>query len=322
MKGEHMESPFKEIDPSQFTRHWLDVPYANEDPRQVLDLWLPNEGKGPFPLIVFVHGGGWVSGNKRENTMPGVFKFPSQGYAVACVEYRLVPDVRWPEPFEDVRAAVRFLRAHATEYNLAAEKIAIMGNSAGGHLANMVAAMAGRPMLQGRRYGNLDQSDAVQCLISIYSPTDLYQCDLCDRTTAEDQAIATGGMAARGDDGTKGMGSPQNQLIGMACIDNPQVAAGASPIAYVNADFPPALYLHGIQDHVVPYTQSVAMARMVNEKCGAGHAVLELFPECDHGAPELKTDQVIDRILDFIDSAIWEGEHKRTALPADIRLVD
>ena len=69
---------FREIDPTQFVRYFLDVPYADEDPRQVMDVWLPNEGEGPFPLIVFVHGGGWVSGNKRENTMPGVFKFPSQ----------------------------------------------------------------------------------------------------------------------------------------------------------------------------------------------------------------------------------------------------
>ena len=67
---------FREIDPSQFERCYLDVPYASEDSRQVLDIWLPNEGEGPFPLIVFVHGGGWVSGNKRENNMPGVFKFP------------------------------------------------------------------------------------------------------------------------------------------------------------------------------------------------------------------------------------------------------
>lgn len=155
---------FREIDPTQFARYFPDVPYADEDPRQVMDIWLPNEGEGPFPLIVFVHGGGWVSGNKRENTMPGVFKFPSQGYAVACVEYRLVPDVHWPEPLEDVRAAIRYLRAHAAEYNLDAENIAIMGNSAGGHLACMVAALAGRPVMNGRRYGNLDQSDAVQCL--------------------------------------------------------------------------------------------------------------------------------------------------------------
>ena len=321
-KGIAMESPFKPIDPAQFARHWLDVAYAKEDPRQVLDLYLPDEGDGPFPLIVFVHGGGWVSGNKRENTMPGVFKFPSQGYALACVEYRLVPDVRWPEPFEDVRAAVRYLRAHAAELNLNVGKIAIMGNSAGGHLACMVAAMAGRSMFLSGRYGNLDQSDAVQCLISVYSPTDLYQCDLCDRTTAEDQAIATAGMAARGDTGEKGMGKPQNQLIGASCLDNPAMAAAASPISFVNEDFPPALFLQGNQDHVVPYGLALPMARKVNETCGEGRATLELFPNADHGAEEMKTDEVVNRILDFIDDALWDGSHERTPLPAEVKLID
>lgn len=316
-----MENPFKPIDPSQFNTCWLDVPYADEDARQMLDIYLPNEGEGPFPLIVFIHGGGWVSGDKRENTMPGVFKFPSQGYALACLEYRLVPDVRWPEPFEDVRAAIRFLRAHAAEYNLKADKIAIMGNSAGGHLACMTAAMAGRPMLQGRRYGNLDQSDAVQCLVSIYSPTDLYQCDLCDRTTSEDQAMATGGMAARGDNGEKGMGKPQNQLVGASCIDNPVLAAAASPITYVNADFPKALFMQGIQDHVVPYGQAVGMARMVNERAGEGTATLELFPDADHGDPSMKTDEVINRIIDFIDDVLWDGPHARTPLPAEVKVL-
>ena len=312
---------FREIDPAQFARHFLNVPYADEDPRQVMDIWLPNEGEGPFPLIVFVHGGGWVSGNKRENTMPGVFKFPSQGYAVACIEYRLVPDVHWPEPLEDVRAAIRFLRAHAAEYNLNAENIAIMGNSAGGHLACMVAALAGRPVMNGRRYGNLDQSDAVQCLVAVYSPTDMYQLDLCDRTTAEDQAAATDGNTARGDTGEKGMGKMHNQLMGVSCMDNPEIAATASPIKFVNEDFPPAYFLQGVQDCIIPYTQSVSMVRMINEKCGVGHAELKLFPNADHGAAEMKTDDEVDLILDFIDRHIWEGEHLRTPLPKEIALL-
>lgn len=312
---------FREIDPAQFKRCYLDVPYASEDPRQVLDLWLPNEGEGPFPLIVFVHGGGWVSGNKRENTMPGVFKLPSQGYAVACVEYRLVPDVRWPEPLEDVRAAIRFLRAHAAEYNLNAENIALMGNSAGGHLACMVAALAGRPIMNGRRYGNLDQSDAAQCLISVYSPTDMYQLDLCDRTTPEDQAAATDGHTARGDTGEKGMGKMHNQLMGVSCIDNPEIAATASPIKFVNRNFPPAYFLQGVQDHIIPYTQSVAMVRMVNETCGEDHARLKLFPNADHGAEEMKTDEEINLILDFIDQHIWPGKHERTPLPKEIAVL-
>lgn len=317
-----MGSPFKEVDPSQFKNHYLDVPYAQESPRQTLDLWLPNEGQGPFPLIIFVHGGGWVSGNKRETTMPGVFKFPSQGYALACVEYRLVPDVRWPEPLEDVRAAIRFLRAHAEEYRLNPDKVAIMGNSAGGHLSNMVAALAGRPLFQGPQHGNLDQSDAVQCLISVYSPTDLYQVDLCERTEQQDQINATAGNVLRGDTGERGMSKPHNQLMGVCCRDFPGIAACASPITYVDGNFPPAYYLQGVKDIVVPYTQSVAMVRTINDACGEGHAKLELFEDAVHGDPVMKTDEVTNRILDFVDEVLWDGPHERTALPEEVKCLD
>ena len=205
------------------------------------------------------------------------------------------------------------MRAHAAEYNLDAENIAIMGNSAGGHLACMVAALAGRPVMNGRRYGNLDQPDAVQCLVAVYPPTDMYQMDLCDRTTAEDQAAATDGNTVRGDTGEKGMGKMHNQLMGVSCMDNPEIAATASPIKFVNEDFPPAYFLQGAQDRIIPYTQSVSMVRMINEKCGEGHAELKLFPNADHGAAEMKTDDEVDLILDFIDRHIWEGEHARAS---------
>ena len=185
----------------------------------------------------------------------------------------------------------------------------------------MVAALAGRPVMNGRRYGNLDQSDAVQCLVAVYPPTDMYQMDLCDRTTAEDQAAATDGNTVRGDTGEKGMGKMHDQLMGVSCMDNPEIAATASPIKFVNEDFPPAYFLQGVQDRIIPYTQSVSMVRMINEKCGVGHAELKLFPNADHGAAEMKTDDEINVILDFIDRHIWEGEHARTPLPKEIALL-
>lgn len=316
-----MSSSYKKIDPIQFERCYLDVPYASEDPRQILDLWLPNEGEGPFPLIVFVHGGGWVSGDKRENTMPGVFKMPFLGYAVACIEYRLAPDVLWPEPLEDIRAAIRFLRAYAEQFNINAERIALMGNSAGGHLSCMVAALAGRPCMNGRRYGNLGYSDSVQCLVALYPPTDLYQCDLCDRSTSKEQQQATQGMVLRGITGERGMDRFYNQLLGVSCFDNPQIAAMASPINFVDSHFPYAYFLHGVQDRIIPYTQSVAMTRMVNEKCGEGRARLELFPSAGHGDPIMKSDDTLLKILDFIDEALEGKVRDRVPFPSAIEFV-
>ena len=82
-----------------------------------------------------------------------------------------------------------------------------------------------------------------------------------------------------------------------------------------------ALFMQGIQDHVVPYGQAVGMARMVNERAGEGTATLELFPDADHGDPTMKTDEVINRIIDFIDDALWDGPHARTPLPAEVKVL-
>lgn len=312
-----MASFFKEIDPTQFKRYWLDVPFG-EDPRQTMDIWLPDEGDGPFPLIVFVHGGGWVGGDKRENTMPGAFKVMSQGYALACINYRIAPDVVWPAPLEDVRGGLRYLRAHAEEYQLKTDKIAGWGNSAGAHILNMIAALSGRPIMKGNYLGNEDQDDSIQCLVSLYGPTDMYQADLCNMLSEEDVVNATGGteVAATGE----GMVFPHNLIMGFKNSKNPVAAAYGSPINFVTDQFPPAFLLHGLSDPVVPYVQSVSFMNKINETCNEKRCSLKLFPNAVHGDEAMKTDEVVNEILDFIDSQLWEGEHERTELPHEIAI--
>ena len=316
-----MAEEFKPIDPAQYPAHWLDVPYATQDPRQVVDIWLPEEGEGPFPLLVFVHGGGWVSGDKRENTMPIVFKAMSQGYALACVEDRLAPDSLWPSALYDVHCAIRFLRAHAQDYRLKTDKIAIMGNSAGAHLANMVAALGGRSILKGEELGYANEDDSVQCLISVYAPTDIARIDQDDWSCISNFDKVNGNYVVE-DEGIDDLTKPHNTMLGYPARLNPAAAASAGPVNFITADFPPAYFLHGLSDQIVPYTQSVSMWRKVNDVCGEARAKIELFPGCLHGDPAMKTDAVMNRILDFIDEHIWEGEHQRTELPGDPRVID
>lgn len=320
-KGDIMASFFNKIDPSQFKRYWLDIPYADHDPRQKLDIWLPDEGDGPFPLIVFVHGGGWVGGDKRENTMPGAFKVMSQGYAMAAIEYRIAPEAVWPDPLYDVRAAIRFLRAHAQEYHLKTDKIAAWGNSAGGHILNMVAALGGRPIMKGSKLGNAEYDDSIQCLVNLYSPSDMYQIDLCNTLSEDDIVNATGGTDTAEGLG-EGMRFPHNLIMGFKNSRNHEAAAFGSPINFVTNDFPPTFYLHGIKDPIVPYTQSVAMTNMINETCGETRAQFKLFPDAVHGDPCMKTDEVVNMLLDFIDQHIWDGPRARTELPKEIRVIE
>ena len=315
------EPQFKPVDPAQYPNHWLDVPYAQVDPRQVLDIWLPDEGEGPFPVLLFIHGGNWIAGDKRENTMPGVFKVMSQGYALVCIEYRLAPACRWPAPLYDVRTAIRYIRAHADEYRLDASRIAIMGNSAGAHLACMVAAIGGTSIMKGEELGYAQFDDSVQCLIGVYSPTDLVQMDEDGWFALSGLEKVNGNYVAQRD-GMPDSEKPQNILLGYTARTNPAAAASAGPINFVTERFPPAFLIHGVCDQVIPCTQSVALWRKINDICGAGRARLELFPGCVHGDPAMKTDEVMNRILDFVDAHLWKGERRRSPLPADPRTID
>ncbi|MGI6591448.1 MAG: alpha/beta hydrolase fold domain-containing protein [Eggerthellaceae bacterium] len=315
-----MAPKFYHYDLSQWKRHYADVVYAHQDPRQKMDIILPDEGEGPFPLIVFVHGGGWVSGDKRENTMPGAFKAVSQGYALASVEYRLAPDATWPMPLYDVKAAVRFLRAHAKEYHLKTDKICAWGNSAGGHLVNMLAATGGRTIEEDVTMGNPDESCAVQCLVAFYSPSDMYQIDITNQLPQDELTDATGTDVGQSDS-REGMNFPHNMVAGFKLSRNRAAAAYLSPINFVTKDFPPAYFIHGIADPIVPYTQSVAMSNMINETAGAGPAKFELIPNAVHGDEAMKTDEMTNKVLDFIDSIIWEGPHKRTPLPKELKVI-
>lgn len=139
-----METVFKRIDPTQYAHTWEDIPYAHQDPLQRLHIYTPGD-EGNYPLLVYVNGGGWVQQLTRHNTIPGVWKAPSLGYALASIGYRLAPKSTWPAPLYDLKAAIRFLRAHADEYGYNADTLVAWGNSAGGHLISMCAATNGLP---------------------------------------------------------------------------------------------------------------------------------------------------------------------------------
>ncbi len=141
--------------------------YASRDGKDLLlDLYRPAGSARPLPVILFLHGGGWSGGTRT--TGPDFKRFFAQdGFAMASIEYRLTPSVTFPGNVEDVKTAVRWLRANAGRLALDTDRIAIWGTSAGGHLA-AVAALSPRGMFEGA--DNLDQSSAVQCVLDAYGP--------------------------------------------------------------------------------------------------------------------------------------------------------
>ena len=228
------EKPKGKDAPAKGTKAIRDLEYAKVgDVRLALDLQLPTEGAGPFPVVVAIHGGGWAAGKKEE--AQGI-RQANRGYAVATISYRLSNVAQFPAQIEDCKAAVRWLRANAKKYNLDAERVGATGHSAGGHLASMLGTTGS--VKDFDKGDNLEFSSRVQAVCALSGPTDFLQMDahaLKDAKLKHDFP-----------------GSPESRLIGGPIQKNKEKVSKANPITYVSKESPPFLLIHGDQDPLVP----------------------------------------------------------------------
>jgi len=218
----------------------FDVPYAETDnPRQTLNLYLPTiKSEQPRPVIVFIHGGGWQNGDKAGGRRWLTPYLRSGHYAGVSVGYRLTDEANWPSQIHDCKAAIRWIRAHAREYNLDPDKIGIMGTSAGGHLVAMLGTSGDVKELEGDLGKHDAQDSRVTCVVDFFGPTEML----------------TMGKSPGLDHNAPG--SPEAKLLGGPVQETKEVARSASPITHVSKDDPPFLIVHGTDDSLVPFEQS------------------------------------------------------------------
>lgn len=230
-------------DPSRLTilRDIEYVPGGHE--RQKLDLYLPKTVEGQSaanakrPLIVWVHGGAWLEGNK--DGCPAV-RFTSDGYAVASINYRLSQHAIFPAQIQDCKAAIRWLRANADKHGIDPNRIGVWGASAGGHL---VALLGTAGDVNAFDVGpNAGVSSRVQAVCDFFGPTDFTK--MSDFPGVENHDAPD---------------SPESKLVGGPIQENKDKVRRANPITYVTKDDPPFLIVHGDADPIVPYNQSVLL---------------------------------------------------------------
>jgi acetyl esterase/lipase len=249
-------------DPRGATVH-RDLAYGPHGERNKLDLYLPKDAKGPVPLIIWIHGGGWANGSKGRGG-PALALLP-KGYAVASINYRLSGQAIFPAQIEDCKAAVRFLRANAKKYGLDPDHFGAWGSSAGGHLVALLGTSGGVKELEGKG-GHPDVSSRVQAVCDWFGPTDLLKMN--------EQA----GKGGRIDHDAPR--SPESRLLGGPLQKRKEQARKANPITYVSKDDPPFLIMHGDKDPLVPIGQSELLQEALKKagvECtlirvkGAGH---------------------------------------------------
>ena len=219
-----------------------------------LDLYVPRDATGPTPVLMYIHGGGWVGGTKESNVLR-ILPYLEMGWAVANVEYRLGAVARAPAAVEDGLCALRWVIGNAGQYNLDASRIVTTGNSAGGHLAlttGMIPASAG---LDRECPGSEELS--VAAIINWYGITDVG--DLLDGPNIKSYAV-------------EWMGSLENRF---------EIAERVSPMTYVKAGLPPTLTIHGDADSTVPYQHAVSLHEKLDE-LGVPN-VLHTVPGGRHG---------------------------------------
>lgn len=252
---------------------YANLPYASTSASQVLDLWLPTNASAATPLVIYIHGGAFKGGDKG---MVGgkVQPLLDAGFAVASLNYRLSGEAVFPAGVQDVKAAVRWLRANAATYNLDPDRFAAWGESAGGHLVSIIGTTGDQTtLLDDPSLGNPDVSSAVQAVVDWFGPTDFLQMDA--------QAASGGGCTAP--QVHDPADSPESAWVGGALQTVPEVVAQANPITYIaTAKVLPAFSIaHGDADCNVPYQQSQILAAALT--AAGADPELTILPGATHG---------------------------------------
>ncbi|WP_153557436.1 alpha/beta hydrolase [Roseimaritima sediminicola] len=249
-----------------------------------LDLARP-AGEGPFPAIVFIHGGGWCRGSRQAYSQQ-IRQAAERGYVAATISYRLMQvdeanketapaEPNFPAQIHDAKAAIRWLRANAQKYRVDPDRIGVTGGSAGGHLSLLVGLTDADCELEGES-GHPEQSSRVQAVVNFFGPTEMASCH-----------------------GGSSVAWMLRAFMGGTPTEVPQTYETASPITYVSDDDPPVLTLHGDQDALVP----VAQATKLDERMaavGADHTLVILEGQ-GHGFGGEHQQRAMQAMWDFFE---------------------
>ena len=262
------------------------IAYAPAQPAgsrgHLLDLYLPSAGTTPRPLVIWTGGSAWMSDNGKASASSIAATFNARGYAVAGVSVRSSSQALFPAQVFDIKAAIRWLRSHAGQFQLDPNRFAVMGDSSGGWVADMAALTGGVAALEGT-IGTTGVSSSVQAGVGFFGPTDFLQMNAQRPPGGLDHNAAN---------------SPESRLMGCAIQTCPDRVRQANPIGYVDQADPPMLLLHGQADTLVPHGQSVLLYNALKAACrgaqffsvpGAGHGTGDVLNPSHFGAQTVRT---------------------------------
>ena len=267
-----------------------DVAYATISSAQTMDIQVP-AGEGPFPVVIYVHGGGFFTGDKSAGSTY-VDALVEHNYVAVSINYRLSGEATFPAAVQDCKAAVRYLRANASTYRINADKIGSWGDSAGGNLASMLGTSSGDSFTEDLTLGNENFSSKVQATVDWFGPINF--------STMESEAEALG---LSGFMGTRFNTNLEADYMGLDRIsDDPDLVALANPTTYIDADDAAFFIQVGDADPLVPYTQSENFYQALSAELGTNKAHFELIEGAGHGGSEFDDPTNLEKVISFFDS--------------------
>lgn len=282
--GYAQTSPVQKIFPEGTIVH-PNIPYANDTlKKHLLDIYLPPNATANTPLVVWVHGGGWMQNDKyadmdyMKETIKG---FIEKGYALASIDYRFSTTAIFPAQIQDCNQALEYLYQHAAEYKIDKNRIALIGFSAGGHLASLLALSANNHVEEFYPSGTRPHFK-IRCVLDFYGPSDFI-------------AFAGSSAAAAGTEP-----NVISILLGAFPLQRPDLAKKASPVTYVDKDDPPFLIVQGEKDESVPYTQAVLLSSWL--KVSGVKNQLIIVPGAPHYGVMFDAEDIRQQLFAFLGS--------------------
>jgi acetyl esterase/lipase len=279
---------------SHIKRKFVDVPYADLSATQKLDIYLPDIGDNPFPVIAYIHGGAFRYGDKGDSNVMPILEGLKRNYAVVSINYRLSGEAKFPALVYDVKAAVRWIRANAEQYHFNPDKIAAWGASAGAYLSTMLGVSARVMELNDLSLGNAHQPSNVQAVVNWFGPMDFLKMD---------EQLAESGLT-HPEIKHNAPNSPESLLMGQPITEVPGLIYFANPESYISSNACPFLIQHGTKDMIVPVQQSINLAAKLEKAIGKKNVILELLPDAEHADSQFETTQNVNKVLDFLDRCL------------------
>lgn len=258
--------------------------YGHSDPKQNFDLYKPAGVAGKPALVIWIHGGGWWTGGKKNMEVGYLI---GHGYAIASVGYRFSKDSIFPAQIRDCNAAIRYIFQHAAELGVDTSRVVVAGASAGGHLASLAGMSLNNKRQDFNPYPLKGRKVSIKGVINFYGPADLY-------------AFHGDGAGYKVDSAS----SSVSRLLGASPLVRPDLAKWASPATYVDKDDPPVLILHGDKDPIIHYYLGPLFYNVL--RLAGVKATLVTVPGGGHGGPEFSDAERQAQVLDFLRQ-VWKG---------------